>query len=375
MPTKNVILKVKVSQVTSTPSTLAFGEMAYSTTSNTLFIGDPTSTPVAIGGSAAITKLAGIAPGAQTGTVTAVTGSGAVASTGGTTPVISVAAATISVPGTMSAADKTKLDAVGAGATVASVSGAGAISISGTSAAPVVNVAAATTSIPGTLSAADKTKLDGIAAGAQVNVVLSVAGKTGVVTLVAADVAGVAPLASPTFTGTVTVPTPTSGTDAANKDYVDAVSLGLDFKASVVAASTANVTISTGLTNGAVIDGVTLVTGDRVLLKNQTTASQNGVYVVVASGAASRSADANADAEVTRGLFTYIESGTLFAGSAFVLSSKGGVLDTGALTFTQFGGGSTYSAGLGMTLIGTSFSVTNYAAIVFDGDTLDGGSF
>ena len=78
---------------------------------------------------------------------------------------------------------------------------------------------------------------------------------------------------------------------------------------------------------------------------------------------------------MTRGLFTYIESGTLFAGSAFVLSSKGGVLDTGALTFTQFGGGSTYSAGLGMTLIGTSFSVTNYAAIVFDGDTLDGGSF
>lgn len=326
VPTKNLTLKVKVSQVTATPSTLIFGELAYSTNSNTLFIGDAAGTPIGIGGSAAFTKLAGIAPGAQIGTVTNVTGSGAITVVTGTST-------------------------------------------------PAITIAASTAVVPGTMSAADKTKLDGIAAGAQANVVLSVAGKTGTITLVAADVLGAAPVASPTFTGTVTIPTPVGGTDAANKDYVDAVSLGLDFKASVVAVSTANIVTTTGLINGAVMDGVTLVTGDRVLLKNQTTASQNGIYIVAASGAASRSTDADADAEVTRGLFTYIEAGTLFAGAAFVLSTKGGVLNTGALTFTQFGGGSTYSAGLGMTLLGSSFSVTNYANLVFDGDTLDGGSF
>lgn len=326
MTTKNVIIKAKVSQVTSTPSSLAFGEFAYSTVSNTLFIGDPTGTPVAIGGSADHTKLATVATGAQVGTVTNVSGSGAIHVSSGTTT-------------------------------------------------PSITVDAATTSVPGTMSAADKTKLDGIAAGAEVNLVLSVAGRTGNVTIAVADVSGAAPLASPTFTGTVTVPTPTGSTDAATKGYVDSVALGLDFKESVVVASTGNVTISTGLTNGTTLDGVTLATGNRVLLKNQTTASENGIYVVVASGAASRSTDADADAEVSKGLFVYVESGTANGGTAWVLSAKGGSLNSGSLTFTQFGGGATYTASTGMTLTGTAFSVTNYANIVFDGDTLDGGSF
>lgn len=326
MTTKNVTLKVKVSQVTNTPASLAWGEMAYSTLSNTLFIGDPTSTPVAIGGAADHIKLAGVATGAQIGTVT-------------------------------------------------SVSGSGAIHVSNGTSTPAITIDAATTSVPGTMSAADKSKLDGIESGAQVNVVLSVAGKTGAVSLVASDISGAAPLASPTFTGTVTVPTPSNSTDAATKGYVDSVALGLDFKESVIAASTANITISTGLTNGTTLDGVTLATGNRVLLKNQTTASENGIYVVVASGAASRSADASVDSEVSKGMFCYVESGTTNGGTAWVLSNKTGSLGTGSLTFTQFGGGATYTAGTGMTLTGTTFSVTNYANLVADGDTLDGGSF
>lgn len=326
MSTKNITLKAKVSQVTNTPASLLFGEMAYSTLSNTFFIGDASGTPVAIGGGADHTKLAGIATGAQVGTVTSVTGSGA----------ISVATGTST---------------------------------------PVVSIAAATTSVPGTLSATDKTKLDSITAGAQVNAVLSVASRTGNVTLTVTDVSGAAPLASPTFSGTVTVPTPVGATDAATKGYVDSVSIGLDFKESVVAVSTANVTISTSLINGTIMDGVTLATGDRVLLKNQTFAIENGIYVVVASGPASRSADANTDSEVTKGMFTYVEGGLVNSGAAFVLSAKSAALGTGNLTFTQFGGGATYSAGTGLTLTGTSFAVTNYANIVFDGDVLDGGSF
>lgn len=326
MTTKNVTLKLKVSQVTNTPSSLAFGEMAYSTLSNTLFIGDATGTPVAIGGAADHTKLAGVAPGADIGTVT-------------------------------------------------SVSGSGAIHVSNGTSTPAITIDAATTSVPGTMSASDKTKLDGIEAGAQVNVVLSVAGKTGAVSLAVADISGAAPLASPIFTGTVTVPTPSSPTDAASKGYVDSVALGLDFKESVQAASTGNITISTGLVNGTVIDGVTLATGNRVLLKNQSTASENGIYVVVASGAASRSPDTNTDAQVSKGMFMYVEAGTTNGGSAWVLSNKTGSLGAGSLTFSQFGGGSTYSAGTGMTLTGNTFSVTNYANLVADGDTLDGGSF
>jgi hypothetical protein len=368
MATKNVTLKVKVSQVTTTPSTLAFGEMAYSTLSNTLFIGDATSTPVAVGGSADHTKLAGVGAGA---TVVSVSGSGAISSTGGANPVISVADATTSAPGTMSASDKTKLDGIAAGAqpgTVTAVSGTGAISSTGGT-TPQISISDATTGAAGAMSAADKSKLDGIAAGAQVNVVLSVAGKTGAVSLVVADVSGAAPLASPTFTGTVTVPTPSNSTDAATKGYVDSVALGLDFKESVKVASTANLASLTGVS---AVDGLTLTAGDRVLLKNQTTTSENGIYVSSA-GNLVRASDANTTALLNKGAFVYVEGGTNL-GTAWVASAAG-ILGTDPVVFTQFGGGATYSASTGMTLTGTAFSVTNYANIVFDGDTLDGGSF
>jgi hypothetical protein len=271
----------------------------------------------------------------------------------------------------MSASDKTKLDGIAAGAqpgTVTAVSGTGAISSTGGT-TPQISISDATTGAAGAMSAADKSKLDGIAAGAQVNVVLSVAGKTGAVSLVVADVSGAAPLASPTFTGTVTVPNPASPNHAATKSYVDSVALGLDFKESVKVASTGNVASFFGVT---ALDGLTLTSGDRVLLKNQTTTTENGIYYFTA-GSFARATDANTTALLNKGAFVYVESGTS-AGNAYVASSAG-ILGTDPIVFTQFGGGSTYSASTGMTLTGTAFSVTNYANIVFDGDTLDGGSF
>jgi hypothetical protein len=271
----------------------------------------------------------------------------------------------------MSASDKTKLDGIAAGAqpgTVTAVSGTGAISSTGGT-TPQISISDATTGAAGAMSAADKSKLDGIAAGAQVNVVLSVAGKTGAVSLVVADVSGAAPLASPTFTGTVTVPTPSNSTDAATKGYVDSVALGLDFKESVKVASTANLASLTGVS---AVDGLTLTAGDRVLLKNQTTTSENGIYVSSA-GNLVRASDANTTALLNKGAFVYVEGGTNL-GTAWVASAAG-ILGTDPVVFTQFGGGATYSASTGMTLTGTAFSVTNYANIVFDGDTLDGGSF
>ena len=119
---------------------------------------------------------------------------------------------------------------------------------------------------------------------------------------------------APNGTGTVTVPSgykDRSGFGAnslATKQYVDAIKTGLDVKDSVRVATTANITISTALNSGDSIDGVTLADGDRVLVKNQSTASQNGIYVVGSSPA--RSTDMDDDVEVTGGTFVFVEEGT-----------------------------------------------------------------
>ena len=157
------------------------------------------------------------------------------------------------------------------------------------------------------------------------------------------DLALLAPKASPTFTGTVTVPTPTGDTDAANKGYVDNAVQGLSWKQAVRVASTADVTIASGLENGDTIDGVTLATGDRVLLKNQSTGSQNGIYVVVASGAASRATDTNTSAEVDS-MTVYVEEGTANADTVWTLTTDNPTLGTTALTFAQINGGAVPTA-------------------------------
>lgn len=114
---------------------------------------------------------------------------------------------------------------------------------------------------------------------------------------------------------------------------------GLDIRPNVRLASTANVNISSGLVNGATIDSKTLVTGDRVLLKNQSTASQNGVYVVVASGAASRATnfDAVSALEVASGALFFVSEGTTNNGKAFTLTTTGTItLNSTSLTFAEF---------------------------------------
>jgi hypothetical protein len=135
---------------------------------------------------------------------------------------------------------------------------------------------------------------------------------------------------------------PTGANDAARKADVDAAVAGLDWKASVRAATTANGTLATAFSNGQVIDGVTLVTGDRVLLKNQTTGSENGLYTVNASGTPTRAADADAAGEVTGGLTVFVEEGTTQHDTQWVLTNDGVItLGTTALVFSQFGVGLT----------------------------------
>jgi len=173
---------------------------------------------------------------------------------------------------------------------------------------------------------------------------------------------------SPNGTGVVKVPSgydDRSSTDAltlVTKGYVDAVKQSLDIKDSVRVASTANVSLtsgSSGLEAGDAIDGVTLVAGDRVLLKNQTTASQNGIYVAVASnGTPARSEDANASVDVTSGMFVWVEEGTANADQGYVLTTNDAInLNTTSLTFTQFSGAGQITAGNGLTKSGNTINV------------------
>jgi hypothetical protein len=159
-----------------------------------------------------------------------------------------------------------------------------------------------------------------------------------------------APIASPTFTGTVTLPgAPTSDLHAATKAYVDSIAQGLDVKASVRVATTAHATLATGFENGDTVDGVTLATGNRILIKNQENSFQNGIYVVNASGAPTRAADADTSAEFNTGAFTFVEEGTANGGKGFVATYLGEI-GTDPQVWTQFSDTGKYFAGNGLTL-------------------------
>lgn len=145
---------------------------------------------------------------------------------------------------------------------------------------------------------------------------------------------------------------PSSLTDAATKNYVDSVAQGLDVKASVRAATTANISLAGAQT----IDGVSVIAGDRVLVKNQSTASENGIYVA-ATGSWSRSADADTWAELV-GAFTFVEEGSTQADSGWVCTvNAGGTIGSTAVTFSQFSSAGSYAAGNGLSLTGNTFAV------------------
>lgn len=152
---------------------------------------------------------------------------------------------------------------------------------------------------------------------------------------------------------------PSSGTDLATKQYVDQVFQGInDLKEPVRGTTTGNLAI-TALVNGLVHDGITYATGDRILVKNNTTGSENGIYVIGASGTGTRATDADASAEVTRGMAVTVLEGTTKGTGAtvanpvtYILTNSGTItLGTTALTFSPIGasGATPYVAGNGLT--------------------------
>lgn len=236
---------------------------------------------------------------------------------------------------------------------IVSISSAGdsssALTINESNGSVTITPNLATTLLDGVMSAEDKAKLDAATATDSVS------------TLVMRDV-----------NGRFQVATPVSGLDAANKSYVDSARTGLDVKASVKVATTGPITLSTGLEAGDVIDGYTLVAGDRVLVKNQDTASENGIYIVAASGAPSRADDADTSGEVTPGLFTFVEQGTTNADSGWVLITDGPItLGTTGLEFSLFSVAGNILAGDGLDKTGDVLSVNvDTTTIEISSDTL-----
>ena len=220
---------------------------------------------------------------------------------------------------------------------------------------------------------------------------------------------GAAPLASPTFTGVPAGPTAANGTnttqlattqyvlatridqllapnidvswnshrvinlldpanpqDAATKNYVDSVAQGLNAKNSVRASTTTNITLSALQT----VDGVALNAGDRVLVMNQTTPAQNGIYIA-ATGAWTRSTDTNTWAELVAA-YTFVESGTTQADNGYICTVQpGGTLGTTPVTWTQFSGAGQVLAGNGLTKVGNTISAVGTANRIAVSATID----
>ena len=172
---------------------------------------------------------------------------------------------------------------------------------------------------------------------------------------------------------------PTQAQDAATKNYVDSVAQGLSAKESVRVGTTAAGTLATSFANGETVDGITLATDDRIMIKDQASASENGVYVVQASGAPVRALDMDAADEFAASFF-FIEEGTINADSGWVCTNDGDiVVDSDSVEFSQFSGAGQVTAGYGMTKTGNTLDVVSAnGGIVINNDdielTLNGGT-
>ena len=168
--------------------------------------------------------------------------------------------------------------------------------------------------------------------------------------------------------------TPTASTDATTKAYVDSVKQALDIKDSVKLATTANLgatynngsgTLTMDSTGTVTIDGTVTALNDRILIMDQSSAEENGIYYVSTAGAVgvagifTRATDANVNAEVSGGMFTFVEAGSANADNAYVLTSITGTATLGSstLTFTQFSGAGQVTAGNGLDKSGNTLAV------------------
>ena len=188
------------------------------------------------------------------------------------------------------------------------------------------------------------TKISDFDAGVRTNTLAEMAAPAGAVSLNSQKITNLAD--------------PTADADAANKGYVDGVAQGLDVKDSVKATTTANGTLASAFANGQTIDGVSLSTNDRILIKDQSTQTENGIYTVNASGAPTRADDLATGADAA-GAFVFVEQGTVNAENGFVCTSNKGsaVVGTNNLVFSQFSGAGQITTADGLQKTGNTISV------------------
>ena len=337
---------------TNGSGTLSFGAVATSELSGTI-------TNAQLGGSIANGKLANstISIDADSGTTNAVDLGDTLQVTGGEGIDTSVSGDTLTIAGE-DASTSNKGVASFASADFSVSSGAVSIKSGGVSNAQLANdgitIGSDDTSLGGTITDlngltsvdVDNITIDGntiSSTNTNGNIVLDPNG-TGVINVSSARITSLG--------------TPTQTTDAATKAYVDSQLQGLDVKNSVRVATTANGTLSSAFANGQTVDGISLATGDRILLKDQSTGSENGIYTVNASGAPTRATDFDENSEVTGGTFFFVEEGTANADNGFVMTNDGTVtVGTTALVFTQFSGAGQVIAGSALTKTGNTLNV------------------
>ena len=181
---------------------------------------------------------------------------------------------------------------------------------------------------------------------------------------------------SPNGTGTVVVPASYesragfSNQSLVNKAYVDSVTSGLSVKSPVKVATTGNLNATynngagtlTANSNFALsVDGVAVAVNDRILIKDQTTGSQNGIYTVNPTGAPTRAADFDSSSDASPGSFVFVEQGTVNGDNGFVLTNNSVTLGSTALVFVQFSGAGQITAGSGLTKTGNTINVIGTA--------------
>lgn len=173
-----------------------------------------------------------------------------------------------------------------------------------------------------------------------------------------------------TLTGFLTLHAdPSSAMHAVTKQYVDGLASGMKYKESVRAATTANITLSAPQT----IDGVSVIATERVLVKNQSTASQNGIYVV-AAGAWTRATDADGGTELSGGSTVWVNEGTTQADTGWTVTNDGTVtIGSTAITWTQTSGLGQVTAGNGLSKSGNTLNIgtASAARIVVNADDID----
>ena len=344
-------IKRRASGASGAPSSLENAELAFNEVGDVLYYGKGTggaggsaTTVEAIAGSGAFLALTGTqtVAGSKTysGTLIAPTQSGGDSST----KVATTAYVQGEIGSFITGNETITLsgDASGSGTTSISVTLANSGVSAGTTSGITVDAKGRITAITG-LSASDipsltAAKISDFDTTVQANRLDEMAAPTGAVDFNSQRITGVSD--------------PTAAQDAATKAYVDAVKTGLDVKDSVKVATTGNITLSGTQT----IDGVSVAADERVLVKSQTDASENGIYDCKA-GAWARSSDFDSNTEVTSGAFTFVEQGTVNADAGFVLTTDGSItVGTTDLAFTQFSGAGSVSAGDGLSKSGNTLS-------------------